>query len=53
VLGRLTGEGLVERDGSTMIVAAPALLAERLDAASFDGELPFTAIDETAEQAVH
>src|SRR5205814_4279797 len=38
VLGRLTGEGLVERDGSTMIVASPALLAERLDAASFDGE---------------
>lgn len=53
VLGRLTGEGLVERDGSSMIVASPALLAERLDAASFDGELPFTAIDETAEQAVH
>ena len=53
VLGRLTGEGLVERDGSSMIVASPSLLAERLDAASFDGELPFPAIDEAAEQAVH
>ena len=31
VLARLSGEGLIEREGSTMIVAQPSRLAERLD----------------------
>ena len=31
VLGRLTGEGLVERKGSTLIIVPPVQLAERLE----------------------
>ena len=51
VLGRLTGEGLVERKGSTLIIAPPTQLAERLDMAS-DSELLITAFNERAEQAL-
>lgn len=39
VLGRLTGEGLAERKGSTLIVAPPHALAERLDSPSLDNDL--------------
>ena len=53
VLGRLTGEGLVERRGTTLIVAPPGQLAERLDGGSLDNELPFPTISEDSERAVH
>lgn len=53
VLGRLTGEGLVERRGTTLIVAPTAQLAERLDGASLDNELAFPNISEGSERAVH
>jgi CRP-like cAMP-binding protein len=52
VLGRLTGEGLVERKGTSLIVAPPAQLAERLDNGTLDNELPFPAISESPEQAL-
>jgi CRP-like cAMP-binding protein len=39
VLGRLTGEGLVERKGSTLIVAPPHALVERLETPAIDNEL--------------
>ena len=39
VLGRLTGEGLVERKGSTLIVAPPHELAERLEMPALDNDL--------------
>src|SRR6185503_11253818 len=51
VLGRLTGEGLVERDGSTMIIAPPVQLAERLELGAGDSDLLLTAFD-TREQAL-
>jgi CRP-like cAMP-binding protein len=53
VLARLTGEGLVERRGTTLIVAPPAQLAERIDGAAIDNELPFPTISEDTERAVH
>ncbi len=52
VLARLTGEGLVERQGTTLIIAPPAKLAERIDIASMDNELPFPTVTDGAEQAV-
>ena len=52
VLGRLTGEGLVERKGTTLIVAPPARLAERLDHSAFESELAIP-ITEEHEQALH
>jgi CRP/FNR family cyclic AMP-dependent transcriptional regulator len=52
VLGRLTGEGLVERKGSTLIIAAPNQLAERLDVGASDGELLMAAFGDRHEQAL-
>ena len=52
VVGRLTGEGLVERKGTSLIVAPSAQLAERLDAASFDSEVPFPSVSEGQEQVL-
>ena len=52
VLGRLTGEGLVERKGTTLIIAPPAQLAERLEAGGLDNELPFPTMTDGAEQAL-
>lgn len=52
VLGRLTGEGLVERKGTSLIIAPPAQLAERLDTGAMDNELPFPAIAESQEHAL-
>lgn len=52
VLGRLTGEGLVERKGTNLIVAPPARLAERLEGATLDHEVTFVAISDTQEQAL-
>jgi CRP-like cAMP-binding protein len=52
VLGRLTGEGLVERKGTNLIVAPPSQLAERLESGTLDNELPFPALAEGQEQAL-
>ncbi|HEY4217807.1 MAG TPA: Crp/Fnr family transcriptional regulator [Gemmatimonadaceae bacterium] len=52
VLSRLGGEGLVERKGTTLIIAPPATLAERIDLASLDNELPFPTVSDGVEQAV-
>jgi len=52
VLGRLTGEGLVERKGTTLIIAPVRELVERLDTGSLDAELPLVAVSEGQEQAV-
>lgn len=52
VLGRLTGEGLVERRGTSLIVAPPAQLAERLESGTLDNELPFPTVAEGPEQAL-
>jgi CRP-like cAMP-binding protein len=53
VLGRLMGEGLVERKGTTLIIAPPAQLVERIDLAALDNELPFPTVTDGHEQAVH
>jgi hypothetical protein len=47
VLGRLTGEGLVERKGTTLIIAPPIRLAERVEGAATDNELPFPALGQS------
>jgi hypothetical protein len=52
VLGRLTGEGLVERKGTSLIVAPAARLAERLDSGGFDNELSFPPIADGQEQVL-
>jgi hypothetical protein len=52
VLGRLTGEGLVERKGTTLIIAPPTQLADRIDSAALDNELAFPALGEGQEQAL-
>ncbi|MEP6491585.1 MAG: Crp/Fnr family transcriptional regulator [bacterium] len=52
VLGRLVGEGLVERRGTSLIVASPAQLAERMDILTVDNELPFPALETGQEQAL-
>ena len=44
VLARLTGEGLVERKGTTLIVAPSAQLADRLDGAALDNEIAFPTV---------
>ncbi|HEX4469288.1 MAG TPA: helix-turn-helix domain-containing protein, partial [Gemmatimonadaceae bacterium] len=49
VLSRLTGEGLVERKGSTLIIAPPTQLAERVDVTS-DSELLIATFADRAEQ---
>ena len=50
VLGRLTGEGLVERKGTSLIVAAPSQLAERLESGALDNELAFPAFSAGTDQ---
>jgi CRP-like cAMP-binding protein len=52
VLGRLTGEGLIEREGTTLLVS-PAQLVDRLEAGVLDSEVPFLSVPDTAEQALH
>lgn len=52
VLGRLTGEGLVERKGTSLVIAPPSQLVERLDPSGLDNELPFPAINDGTEQAL-
>jgi CRP-like cAMP-binding protein len=51
VLGRLTGEGLVERKGTTLIIAPPTQLTERMDRTVMDNELPFPGMSQP-EQAL-
>lgn len=48
VLARLSGEGLVERQGSTMIVGPPARLAERFES-STDSELVLAGLADVAD----
>ena len=50
VLGRLTGEGLVEREGSTMFIAPSARLFERLGSGSADSLLVHSMADSSASQ---
>lgn len=52
VLGRLTGEGLVERKGTTLIIAPPAELAERLETGTLDNEIAFPSVTDGSEQAL-
>ena len=52
VLGRLTSEGLVERKGTSLIIAPPAMLAERLDVAAPDNELSFPSVTDSQEHAL-
>lgn len=52
VLGRLTGEGLVERKGTNLVIAEPSRLAERLDAGALDNELPFPTVTDGQEHAL-
>jgi CRP-like cAMP-binding protein len=52
VLGRLTGEGLVERRGTSLFVASPRQLAQRLDSGSLDNELPFAGVGDGHERAL-
>jgi CRP/FNR family cyclic AMP-dependent transcriptional regulator len=44
VLARLTGDGLVERQGSTLIIAPPSRLVERLEAPVLSEELVLTGL---------
>lgn len=50
VLGRLAGEGLVERRGTNFIVAAPRRIADRIESVPADIEVPFPTVE--AEQAL-
>jgi CRP/FNR family cyclic AMP-dependent transcriptional regulator len=52
VLGRLVGDGLVERRGTSLVIVAPAQLADRLDIVTADNELAFPALDTGQEQAL-
>jgi len=52
VLGRLTGEVVVERSGTTMFIS-PSLLADRLDVGMLEGELPFMSVAEGHEHALN
>lgn len=53
VLSRLTGEGLIERKGTSLIVAPQSELVERLDSGgALDNELPFAPIADGPEQAL-
>jgi CRP-like cAMP-binding protein len=52
VLARLTGEGLVERKGTNLIIAPPVQLADRLELSTTENEIPFPQFAEGTEQAV-
>jgi len=51
-LGRLTTEGLMERKGTTLIIAAPAQLAERFEGTSLDNEIAFPTLAEGQKEAL-
>lgn len=50
VLGRLTAEGYVERKGTSLIIAPPIRLAERLDTTGSEVDIPFTAFADSHGQ---
>jgi CRP/FNR family transcriptional regulator, cyclic AMP receptor protein len=52
VLGRLTAEGLVERKGTSLVIAPPVQFAERIDVASTETDLQFPRLAEGHEQAL-
>jgi CRP/FNR family cyclic AMP-dependent transcriptional regulator len=52
VLGRLTGEGLIEREGTTLLVS-PAQLADRLEAGVLEADMPFISVADAQEQTLH
>ena len=52
VLARLAGEGLVERNGTTLIVEPPSRLAEKLDQGWLDGEALFPTVADGAGRAL-
>ena len=52
VLGRLTGEGLVERKGTNLVIAPPARLAERFESGALDNELAFPTVADGRETAL-
>jgi CRP-like cAMP-binding protein len=52
VLSRLTGDGLVEREG-TMLIISPSQLADRLDVGGVEGELPFMPVPGAQEHALY
>jgi CRP-like cAMP-binding protein len=52
VLGRLTGEGLVERKGTNLIIAPLGELADRLDTNALDTELTFAPVADGQEHAL-
>ncbi len=52
VFARLTGEGLVERRGTTMVVTSVADLAARLEDGASDIETPLLTVSEVSEQTL-
>ncbi len=52
VLGRLSAEGLVERKGTSLIIAPPISLADRLEVAGTDSEIPVATFTESQIQVV-
>ena len=52
VLGRLASEGLVERKGTTFIIARPAQLLERLDLSAMETEIPFPELVDGGQPAL-
>ncbi len=52
VLGRLTTDGLVERKGSTLIVAPVSELAERLEQAPLENAIPIPEFSEQSAQSL-
>ena len=52
VFGRLSGEGLVERKGTSLIVTPPVQLAERLELNAMENEIPFPAFAEGQQTAL-
>jgi CRP-like cAMP-binding protein len=52
VFGRLSGEGLVERKGTSLIVTPPVQLAERLELNAMENEIPFPAFTEGQQPAM-
>jgi CRP-like cAMP-binding protein len=52
VLARLTGEGLVERKGTSLIIAPPVQLAERLELNTTENEIAFPHFAEGQQPAL-
>ncbi|MEO7083569.1 MAG: Crp/Fnr family transcriptional regulator [Gemmatimonadaceae bacterium] len=52
VFARLTGEGIVERQGTSMVVTSASDLIARLDSAGSDIETPLMTMTDRAEQTI-